>query len=166
MADSAGHGDLRMSGRGEPPDESEVLIPAAVREAFPGLEVPTDGDVDVIAAQLGRRPRGRILVTCRCPHGRPAVILPFRSRGAAGRCLPCSGCRARTPPRRSGRWRALPARELQPSASKKTRRPRSISPWTSRGSRKFRGRWRGLPPGTRWYPGWRAGAWQAGARAR
>jgi hypothetical protein len=84
MADSAGHGDLRMSGRGEPPDESEVLIPAAVREAFPGLEVPTDGDVDVIAAQLGRRPRGRILVTCRCPHGRPAVILTVPFEGGGG----------------------------------------------------------------------------------
>jgi hypothetical protein len=73
-----------MSGSREPSADSEPLFPPSVAEAFPGVEAPTDSDVDVIAAQLGRRPRGRMLVTCRCPHGRPAVILTVPFEGGGG----------------------------------------------------------------------------------
>lgn len=69
--------------RPEDPFRSLDLVPPTVRAAFPGLELPEPADVEIITSQMGKLPQGRILVTCRCPHGMPAVILtlPFESRG-------------------------------------------------------------------------------------
>ncbi len=48
---------------------------------MPGLQEPDLDDIRVVGAQIGREPRGRVLVAARCPHGAPAVILtvPFES---------------------------------------------------------------------------------------
>jgi len=69
--------------RPEDPFRSLDVVPPTVRAAFPGLELPEPADVEIITSQMGKLPQGRILVTCRCPHGMPAVILtlPFESRG-------------------------------------------------------------------------------------
>ena len=52
-----------------------------VRGEFPGAGTPSEEDVEILEAQLGRPHRGDILVASRCPHGRPAVLLtvPFAS---------------------------------------------------------------------------------------
>lgn len=50
-------------------------LPAGVRETFPELVQPDSGEMSVIAKQLGRAARGRVLVASRCTRGRPAVIL-------------------------------------------------------------------------------------------
>lgn len=64
--------------------ELEALVPPLVMEAFPGLEVPGADDFETIARQLGREPRGRVLVSRRCVHGRPAVIFTLPVEGGGG----------------------------------------------------------------------------------
>lgn len=53
------------------------------RRHFPQLEEPGADDLRVIEQQLGRGPQGEVFVACRCPHGRPLVILtlPFEGEG-------------------------------------------------------------------------------------
>lgn len=59
------------------------LLPRVLRAEFPRLEPPSPADLQVIQRQLGRPPRGDILVALRCWHRKPAVILtvPFRQPG-------------------------------------------------------------------------------------
>lgn len=56
------------------------LPPLAVAE-FPDLEEPAAGDIETVRAQIGRPPRGDVLVAARCPRARPTVImtLPYES---------------------------------------------------------------------------------------
>lgn len=49
---------------------NEALPDATAR---PGEEV-RDGDLDVLAAQLGRTPRGVVGIAARCPAGHPLVV--------------------------------------------------------------------------------------------
>lgn len=61
------------------PRPVETLLAAS----FPWLQAPAAEDLDILARQLGRHPRGTLFVTRRCPHGLPAVILtlPFEGHG-------------------------------------------------------------------------------------
>src|ERR1700742_3140403 len=38
------------------------------------MELPTEADLDIVAAQLGRRPRGTRAIAHRCPCGNPDVV--------------------------------------------------------------------------------------------
>src|SRR5919206_2888421 len=38
------------------------------------MEPPTEADLEVVQAQLGRRPRGTRAIAHRCPCGNPAVV--------------------------------------------------------------------------------------------
>src|SRR6266536_3788545 len=38
------------------------------------MEAPTEADLETVAAQLGRRPRGTRAIAHRCPCGRPDVV--------------------------------------------------------------------------------------------
>jgi len=62
-------------------------LPELVRSEFTNLECATGVDLRVIRRQLGRPPRGGIMVALRCPSGRPAVILTV-PRGQPGHALP------------------------------------------------------------------------------
>ncbi|MBU4194600.1 MAG: DUF501 domain-containing protein [Actinobacteria bacterium] len=62
-------------------------LPGLVRSEFTHLENAMPTDLRVIRRQLGRTPRGDVLVALRCPHGRPAVILTV-PLGRPGRALP------------------------------------------------------------------------------
>lgn len=62
-------------------------LPELVRSNFTNFECATGVDLQVIRRQLGRPPRGGILVALRCPSGRPAVILTV-PRGQQGNTLP------------------------------------------------------------------------------
>jgi len=55
-------------------------LPELVRSEFTKLEEATSEDLRVVRRQLGRPPRGEILVALRCPRGRPAVILTVPPR--------------------------------------------------------------------------------------
>lgn len=73
-------------GRGSPDSPSLSGLTGAARRAqqeFPQLEEPSANDLLVIERQIGRRPRGAVLVARRCQHGRPLVILtlPFEREG-------------------------------------------------------------------------------------
>ena len=48
--------------------------PAAASVPPPVRQPPTDGDLDAVAVQLGRRPRGTRTVAHRCPCGSPDVV--------------------------------------------------------------------------------------------
>lgn len=48
------------------------------------MQQPTQADLEVVAAQLGREPRGVVAVAYRCPSGHPGVVttLPRLPNGA------------------------------------------------------------------------------------
>lgn len=62
----------------------EKMIPATVRSAFPGLENADAGDRAMVRSQLGKQYQGEILVSARCPRGRPAVVLTLPLEGSGG----------------------------------------------------------------------------------
>ncbi|PKQ27643.1 MAG: hypothetical protein CVT63_06915 [Candidatus Anoxymicrobium japonicum] len=66
----------------------ERLAPPFARAVFPGLELPGARDEDLVCRQIGRRCQGRILISCRCPRGRPAVILTLPLEGEGGSAPP------------------------------------------------------------------------------
>lgn len=61
------------------------VLPGVAFKEFPLLEEPGGGDLTVVERQIGRPPRGRIFIACRCKHKRPSVILtvPFEDPGRA-----------------------------------------------------------------------------------
>ena len=81
MEDRLHDGDLRVSG---PTRTGLESLPVEVRERLPGLERPTPTDLQVLSAQMGRRPHGEVLISRRCPHGLPAVIMTMPSAGEGG----------------------------------------------------------------------------------
>ncbi len=62
-------------------------LPELVQSEFTNIESATETDLRVIRRQLGRPPRGGILVALRCPSGKPAVILTV-PREQQGHALP------------------------------------------------------------------------------
>ena len=64
FADSAGAGRLPAPAPEVPPARSR---PAASRWL-------TQADLDAVAQQLGREPRGVLEIAYRCPNGQPAVV--------------------------------------------------------------------------------------------
>lgn len=61
--------------------------PASVFAEYPLLEPPNATDIGVVSGQLGRRPRGSVLVARRCRRGKPAVVFTFPLEGE-GRATP------------------------------------------------------------------------------
>jgi uncharacterized protein len=57
----------------------EALRVAAA--CFPHVEVPDEADVEVVSRQIGRRPSGRFFIACRCPRGKPEVIVTLPGVG-------------------------------------------------------------------------------------
>lgn len=55
-----------------------------VRRQFPRLRPASAEEMGILEAQMGRPPRGDILIAARCSRGAPAVILtpPFEGEGA------------------------------------------------------------------------------------
>jgi hypothetical protein len=60
------------------------MIPAGVREEFPGLQEAGASDEDAVCAQIGKQFQGRILVASRCPRSMPVVVLTLPFAGAGG----------------------------------------------------------------------------------
>jgi uncharacterized protein len=59
-------------------------MPATVRGVFPALENADEADRAMVRSQLGKQYQGEILVSARCPHGRPAVVLTLPLEGSGG----------------------------------------------------------------------------------
>lgn len=66
------------------PGVASSSIPRSAREAFPFLSPASRRDRAVVESQLGRPPRGEILVSRRCPHGRPAVVMTLPMEASGG----------------------------------------------------------------------------------
>jgi uncharacterized protein len=69
---------------GDGPRATLDVIPATVRVVFPGLENADEADRAMVRSQLGKQYQGDILVSARCPHGRPAVVLTLPLEGSGG----------------------------------------------------------------------------------
>lgn len=61
-----------------------AVLPAEVRGAFPWLEDASEADMSIVTSQLGKRYQGDILVSRRCAHGAPAVVLTLPLEGTGG----------------------------------------------------------------------------------
>jgi uncharacterized protein len=59
-------------------------VPVEATAEFPRLEVPKEGDLEVVGRQLGRPPSGEVFIAARCRHGCPTVILTMPSAGSGG----------------------------------------------------------------------------------
>lgn len=63
-------------------------LPARVLSEFPTLEEPSADDTATVRGQIGRTPRGDLLIAARCPRGRPAVIMTLPFEGDEQGALP------------------------------------------------------------------------------
>lgn len=73
-----------MPAEKSPDDEILELI----RREFPNAGPVSTVEARLLAAQLGKEPAGETFVACRCPQGRPAVILTLPLEGSGGSVPP------------------------------------------------------------------------------
>lgn len=93
-------------------------IPGSLRLLFAGISEASGEDLEAIERQIGRPPRGRVLVAGRCPLGAPAVILTIPPEPEGGPVPPFLWL---TCPRVSARAGSLESRGLNSVLARRLR---------------------------------------------